>query len=157
MAKKDNTSKILGIVAIAAGGYFLYEKFIKKDDPLLNTQAPLTTGTQPTGSPSISSYYPIVYNKYNPDVKALQALLNVSQDGIIGPKTLAMIQMFNPGFTTSFRIDNPTQLQNLINMVKGTSGTINTSGGLTTTSLAQNGDYWGDDYGTDGNELSGIY
>lgn len=120
MAQKDNTGKILGLIALVGGGYFIYKKFIEK--PAANT----------TG---LTSYYPIVYQKFAPDVKEIQSALGVTQDGIIGPQTLAALQPYWPA-TTAFKIDNRAQLDYVLGTIRAgkATGILNITsagGGLT--------------------------
>ena len=141
MAKK-NTGKILGIIALAVGGYYL----LNKNKAAANTNTSNTN--YPTGSltpvdqqiipvyttPADLGAYPIIYNKYSSEAKEIQAALNVNQDGIIGQNTLRALQPYWPA-TQAFRIDNRSQLNYVLGLIKnyGQIDPINTSGTIDTT------------------------
>ena len=96
---------IAALLAAFAGWYFFMRK--KEDQqpaldfptggikppPVLTNQVPTNQGT---------GVYPIKYMVYHPDVKQLQKVLGVTQDGIIGPITLSKLkQKIDPNLTAS--------------------------------------------------------
>ena len=121
MAK--DTLLILGVAAL---GYYLYtkskeNKIVVPDTSVVQTNTPVQV-VKPTTTLSYYSY-PITYNNYNPDVKKLQSVLGVPQDGIIGAQTLAALNNkipFNlPKFTTRISIGSSSILNTLITGIKG--------------------------------------
>lgn len=127
---KPKTILIVLLVALAISGVVLY--FIKKaadakkaalqnDAPSgagNTTSLPATATGKPNTAPVTNSDYPIVYNKYSFSAKPLQAALGVTEDGIIGPKTLAALAKYWQGATQYFRIDNKIQRDQILNTIK---------------------------------------
>lgn len=135
MAKKKDYM-VIGIIALGAG-YLVYDVFIKNKNggyvppvpPAGSTQVPVSIAPVVT-TPAASSYsYPIVYGKYHPDVKKLQAILGVTQDGIIGPQTLAALQLYSPGVTKDIVFYSEWDLTSwgydIVQMQTGNSGGLN--------------------------------
>lgn len=76
---------------------------------------------QPIILPPQPTQYPIVFMKFNEDVKLLQRVLGFTGrevDGKIGPNTFKRIQAKLPGYPQSFVISDFAQLQRLINALK---------------------------------------
>lgn len=129
---KPKTILIVLLVALAISGVVLY--FIKKaadakkaalqQDTVSGlistptTSLPTTATGKPAVAPVTNSDYPIVYNKYSYSAKPLQAALGVTEDGIIGPKTLAALAKYWQGATQYFRIDNKIQRDAIVNTIK---------------------------------------
>lgn len=128
-----NNSNTLLIVGVAAAGYYLYNQAKKNEDN--PTMLSDETEHQPTNLPEHkkiiaikpvvvkpltdnSKFYPVVYKKYNPDVKYIQALLGVKEDGIIGPGTLAAWKRYNPLVTERLRLTNVASLQAQITAIQ---------------------------------------
>jgi murein L,D-transpeptidase YcbB/YkuD len=127
---KPKTILIVLLVALAISGVVLY--FLKKaadaKKAALQADAPIGAGNatslpptatgKPAVAPVTNSDYPIVYNKYSYSAKPLQAALNVTQDGIIGPKTLAALAKYWQGATQYFKIDNKIQRDAIVATIK---------------------------------------
>jgi hypothetical protein len=66
-----------------------------------------TPGDSTPPAPPATSFpgYPIVYKQYNADVKLIQKVLGLKQDGVIGPVTLKALQKYIPNLTTRFSIE----------------------------------------------------
>lgn len=107
MAKKQDNTIIWGALLLF-GGVYLYKKFVTPA-ATANTQQPVTTqpntstgnntGTTTgnnTNPGTITSGYPVYINQYNSNAKALQKVLGVTQDGIIGPVTLTALNQKDP-------------------------------------------------------------
>lgn len=125
---KPKTILIVLLVALAISGVVLY--FIKKaadakkaaaqqDTPPGSSNTATNSGASATPpAPVTNSDYPIVYNKYSYSAKPLQAALGVTEDGIIGPKTLAQLAKYWQGATQYFRIDTKIQRDAILNTIK---------------------------------------
>ncbi|MDP1763079.1 MAG: hypothetical protein Q8L07_04260 [Sediminibacterium sp.] len=104
MATKKKDYIFLAIMA-AAGGWLIYDTFIKPPNPTTTTSFPDTS----------TAGYPIRYNQYNAAVKQLQAIVGTTQDGIIGPLTLAAIRVWLPNFNQNFVINSYADIVQLGN------------------------------------------
>ena len=122
MAKQnDNTLMIAGL---ALAGFFLYSA-MKENEPArapLQSDDDITPILNPVVQPGLpanySNGYPVILGKYHPDVKALQALLGIKQDGVFGSNTLTALQKILPQFTQRFKFENATQLMEIVNLVR---------------------------------------
>ena len=127
---KPKTILIVLVVALAISGIVLY--FIKKNAEAkkatmqegaaggsgIAANSGASATTTPTTPPVSNSDYPIVYNKYSYSAKPIQAALGVTQDGMIGPKTLAELDKYWIGVTVRFTIDNQAARDAIVNQIK---------------------------------------
>lgn len=76
------------------------------------TQTPVTNVTPGNTTPVNASLagFPIQYNKFSEKAKVLQRHLGVTQDGIIGPKSIAELQKYVNVTAANFKIENQSKL-----------------------------------------------
>jgi murein L,D-transpeptidase YcbB/YkuD len=111
---------------LAAAVYYFYSK--KKDEQIAVDDGPtggikpppVLTNTIPQPTGQANANYPIVYMRYHPDVKQLQKALKVTQDGVIGPITLAKLsQVIDSNITpSSLSIGSYGDLLRIIDIAK---------------------------------------
>lgn len=104
----DKTTQKLVLAGLCIAGYFIYKKSQAQTVPDPIPYIP--TAPNPTGS-----NYPIIYNKYHPDAKLLQAVLGVAQDGILGPISwAAWSKLYGGEIHKGYEIANRTELDEWI-------------------------------------------
>jgi len=109
MAAKNKNKILFWIIGLGSAAWIIS----KLNPPITPEPTPPNPGTTPAANP-----FPIVYNKYSVKAKDLQAALGVTQDGIIGPRSLVALKGYYPEFTIAFKIENQTQLNSLINGIE---------------------------------------
>ncbi len=94
--------------------------FAKEDFLLKKKPAPSTQNNKPVTKPPVTDNVkkanPVSLSKTN--AKKLQAALGIPQDGIIGPKSSAEIKRKAPDFTEKLDLNNTSQVNRLINLIK---------------------------------------
>lgn len=114
MAKK-NTGSIIALAVLAVGSYIWW----KEQQNKTASAATVVPGTPaPVIEPGSAYNWPIVYNRFSEAAKLLQKEVGVTQDGIIGPKTIAAIQQYLPAFNTNFSIANAQKLSETIVLIQ---------------------------------------
>lgn len=116
MAKDKRGYVVLGVMLLA-GGYLVYDTFIKDrgEDKATQPPPPDISPSAPTPLPKKTTpipVYPFGYGNTHPDFQRLQAILGVKQDGIFGSKSLAAIQKWVPGITSSVKFWSLNDLNN---------------------------------------------
>ena len=90
--------------------------FTKEDFLLKKKPAPSIQNKKPPVTDSLKKASSVSLLKTN--AKKLQAALGVPQDGIIGPKSTAEIKRKAPDFSEKLDLNNTTQVNRLINLIK---------------------------------------
>jgi hypothetical protein len=106
MAKKEShsTALLIGFAIIAIGGFLLYKQ---KMQPSANNNTPAANNRK----------YPIALNAYNEDIKPLQAVIGVTQDGFFGQNTIAALKQYGYDYTIYPVINSPDEIQTMINRI----------------------------------------
>ncbi len=108
---------IIGIAAIITV-LILWYVFKKKPDAntIIRTGG-LNVNYPGPGISDTNTGYPIVWMKYNANLKKLQSLLGVSADGIMGNDTINAIRKYVPSADSSYEISNATELAQLMALI----------------------------------------
>lgn len=90
--------------------------FTKEDFLVKKKPSPSIKNKKPPVTDSLKKASTVSLSKTN--AKKLQAALGVPQDGIIGPKSTAEIKRKAPDFTEKLDLNNTSQVNRLINIIK---------------------------------------
>jgi hypothetical protein len=90
--------------------------FTKEDFLIKKKPAPVIQNKKPPVTDTLKKASTVNLSKTN--AKKLQAALGVPQDGIIGPKSTAEIKRKAPDFTEKLDLNNTSQVNRLINIIK---------------------------------------
>ena len=126
MKKKYWVITIAAIITILILWY-VFKKGPVINKPILQRGFKNATGGNSTVTTTTAPIqgFPIRYMEYNDNAKKLQALLGVTPDGYIGPDTIKAWKQYDPSVDSTYQIETPQELGNLISYItaKKNSGT----------------------------------
>ncbi len=120
---KDCGSGTVYLERVQESDFHKEDFLLKKKSDTLATSPLVKPKTLPLKKDTASTKTNVATDISKVNAKKIQAALGTSQDGVIGPKTMAQLKTKAPGFNEKLNLNNTSQVNSLITLIKKTNTT----------------------------------